>query len=310
MPQPAKPQNSRPGSTPLSRRRLLAGAGGAVAAGALFSRAGFASAAGRSGRRRARWFATSAADKPTLSQWYHGYGEEGVEDAVQPLRRRLPRRQRRGRSGSRPTTTTTVAAALLTDDGPDVFEFGNGPNIDMITDRPGAAARRHPRRRRVRLQRAADQAAHLRRPPVGGAADHRHALPRLPQELLADAGIEPPATVDDLIAAAAELTTGDHSRAVPRQRRWRRHARRHGRCGRPAPTTSPTTTSSASPTTTCTPRSPSSTSCTRATRCCSARRPTGATPEPFINELTADPAHRAVDVPGDLRRRRSATTST
>ena len=81
MPQPAKPQNSRPGSTPLSRRRLLAGAGGAVAAGALFSRAGFASAAGQRSAA-GRWFATSAADKPTLSQWYHGYGEEGVEDAV------------------------------------------------------------------------------------------------------------------------------------------------------------------------------------------------------------------------------------
>ena len=44
----------------------------------------------------------------------------------------------------------------------------------------------------------------------------------LPQELLAEAGIEPPTTVDDLIDAAAKLTTRRPVRAVPRQRRRRR----------------------------------------------------------------------------------------
>src|SRR5918994_7439102 len=69
----------------LSRRRLLAGAGGALAAGV------FAAGGGVAGARRpslARAAARAAGrprsgDKPTLSQWYHGYGEEGVQEAVE-----------------------------------------------------------------------------------------------------------------------------------------------------------------------------------------------------------------------------------
>ena len=209
MPQPAKPQNSRPGSTPLSRRRLLAGAGGAVAAGALFSRAGFASAAGQRSAA-GRWFATSAADKPTLSQWYHGYGEEGVEDAVRRFAADYPDANVEVQWFPA-DYDTTVAAALLTDDGPDVFEIGNGPNIDMIT-----TGQVLPLDGILGDAESDFNERLIKRLTYDG---HLWAVPQIidmfflvyRKSWLADAGIDPPATVDDLIAAAAKLTTGDHS---------------------------------------------------------------------------------------------------
>ena len=209
MPQPAKPQNSRPGSTPLSRRRLLAGAGGAVAAGALFSRAGFASAAGQRSAA-GRWFATSAADKPTLSQWYHGYGEEGVEDAVRRFAADYPDANVEVQWFPA-DYDSTLAAALLTDDGPDVFEIGNGPNIDMIT-----TGQVLPLDGILGDAESDFNERLIKRLTYDG---HLWAVPQIidmfflvyRKSWLADAGIEPPATVDDLIAAAAKLTTGDHS---------------------------------------------------------------------------------------------------
>ncbi len=226
MPQPAKPQNSRPGSTPLSRRRLLAGAGGAVAAGALFSRAGFASAAGQRSAA-GRWFATSAADKPTLSQWYHGYGEEGVEDAVRRFAADYPDANVEVQWFPADYDTTRRRGAAHRRRSRRVRDRQR-PQHRHDHHRAGAAARRHPRRRRVRLQRAADQAAHLRRPPVGRAADHRHVLPRLPQEL---ARRRRHRSAGDRRRPDRRRRQADHRRplrAVPRQRRWRRHVGRHG----------------------------------------------------------------------------------
>ena len=126
-------------------------------------------------------------------------------------------------SGSRGTTTTAMTAALLTDEGPDVFEFGNGPNIDMIQSGQvvpldgilGDAESDFNQRMIQRLT----YDGHLWAVPQ---MIDMHAA-RLPQEparggrrRAADA------TLDDLIAAAAQLTTGDTQGLVPRQRRWRR----------------------------------------------------------------------------------------
>ena len=67
----------------LSRRRLLAG-GGLLAAGMLAGGGGIAERSpsvarplGSEGRR------PRSGDLPTLSQWYHGYGEEGTQEAVE-----------------------------------------------------------------------------------------------------------------------------------------------------------------------------------------------------------------------------------
>src|SRR5687767_15419577 len=86
MNRPTSPfANSGAGRPMLSRRRLLAGAGGALAAGVFAANGGLASArrpslarsAARAGRR------PRSGDQPTLSQWYHEYGEEGVLEAVE-----------------------------------------------------------------------------------------------------------------------------------------------------------------------------------------------------------------------------------
>ena len=66
-----------------------------------------------------------------LSQWYHQYGEDGTQQAVEGYAKAYP--------GASVTVQWNpgdydqkVASALLTDGGPDIFEFGNGPSIDMI----------------------------------------------------------------------------------------------------------------------------------------------------------------------------------
>ena len=117
----------------LSRRRLLAGAGGALAAGV------FAAGGGAAGARRpslARAAARAAGrprsgDLPTLSQWYHTYGEEGVQDAVNGYAAAYTEAEVSVEWVPDPYEST-LTSALLTDDGPDVFEYGNGPSIDMI----------------------------------------------------------------------------------------------------------------------------------------------------------------------------------
>ncbi len=203
MNQPNIPDDRRP----VSRRTLLAGAGGALAAGVIAANGGIANARHPSLARSAARAASrpGSGDKPTLSQWYHGYGEEGVQEAVE------------GYAAAYPDATVEVewfpadydsalASALLTDEGPDVFEIGNGPNIDMILS--GQV---------VPLDGVLGDAESdfnermIKRLTYDG---HLWAVPQIidmyflvyRKSLLADAGLEVPATMDDLIAAAAALT--------------------------------------------------------------------------------------------------------
>ena len=69
--------------------------------------------------------------KPKLAQWYHEYGEDGVQEAV----------KRYAKAYDKADVTVKwnpgdydklVSAALLTANVPDVFEYGNGPTLDMI----------------------------------------------------------------------------------------------------------------------------------------------------------------------------------
>ena len=194
----------------LSRRRLLAGAGGALAAGV------FAAGGGVAGARRpslARAAARAAGrprsgDLPTLSQWYHTYGEEGVQDAVNGYAAAYTEAEVSVEWVPDPYEST-LTSALLTDDGPDVFEYGNGPSIDMIQagqvlpldDVLGDAAADF---NQTLLQRLTYD-GHLYAIPQ--ALDMQLLIYR--KSLLEEAGIEPPVTLDDLVAAAAALTTGD-----------------------------------------------------------------------------------------------------
>jgi multiple sugar transport system substrate-binding protein len=181
----------------LNRRRLLAG-GGAVAAGMLAGGRGIA----RAGRR------PRSGDLPTLSQWYHQYGEEGTLEAVQSYAADYAEANVEVEwiAGD---WEAAMAAALLTDDGPDIFEWVNGPNIDMIQS--GQV---------VPLDGILGDAADdfderlISRMTFDG---HLWAVPQMidmhvlvyRKSLLDEAGLEPPTTMDELIAAAAAMTTGD-----------------------------------------------------------------------------------------------------
>lgn len=195
-------------SAPIGRRKLLALGGGAIAAGAVGGLGfGNASAANRAARRSLSRRPGSG-DLPEISQWYHTYGEEGVQEAVTGYAEAYAD-ARVSVEWIPDPYETTVSSALLTDEGPDVFEYGNGPTIDMIQggqvlpvdDALGDAA-------------ADFNPAMIARMTYDG---HLWAIPQMidmqllvyRKSLLEEAGIEPPETLDDLIAAAAALTTDD-----------------------------------------------------------------------------------------------------
>src|SRR3954454_4485932 len=114
----------------IPRRRFLSLTGGLAAAAA-----GLSACGSNTGRPEAG-SSTSAsgggsAGRVELSQWYHEYGENGVEEAVT--------RYAAGYDRAKVTVKWNpgeyeklVAAALLTATVPDVFEYGNGPTLDMI----------------------------------------------------------------------------------------------------------------------------------------------------------------------------------
>ncbi len=183
----------------LDRRGFLGIAGGVAGAGLL-------AACGDNTGRQSSSGATGAGGKPSLSQWYHAYGEAGTQQAVE------------GYAKAYPDATVTVqwnpggydqkiASALLTDGGPDVFENGGGPTIDMIQGNQVAD-----------LSGILGSAASDFTPSLIRRMTYKGKLYAVPQvtdmqlliyrkSLLDKAGVKPPTTVDELIAAAKSLTT-------------------------------------------------------------------------------------------------------
>ena len=110
-------------------------------------------------------------------------------------------------SGTPATTTRRSRSALLTDGGPDIFEFGNGPSIDMIqggqvVDMSGILGGAESDFTRSLVQRMTYEGKLYAVPQV---TDMQLLVYR--KSLLQAAGVNPPATVDELIAAAKKLTT-------------------------------------------------------------------------------------------------------
>lgn len=142
-----------------------------------------------------------------LSQWYHQYGEPGVQQAV----KRYARAYQRARVSVqwRPGDyDQQIATALLTDVGPDVFESVGG-TLDQI--RAGQI---------VDLTDAIGSAAADFNQTVLATMTYRGKIYGIPQaidmqllyyrkSMLAAAGIHPPASLDELVAAARALTTPD-----------------------------------------------------------------------------------------------------
>ncbi|MFE0381062.1 ABC transporter substrate-binding protein [Streptomyces inhibens] len=179
--------------TGIDRRRLLAAGGGVAAAAALATACG--SNTGRGG----------GGSGPGISQWYHQYGEPGVERAVKRYAAAYDKASVsvQWRPGDYDRQT---AAALLTDAGPDVFEV-NGPLLDQIQG-----------------GQVVDLTAEVE--PVKDDFNQAVLAPKIwqgkiwgiPQvidmqllyyrkSLLKDAGVQPPQTLDELVDAAKKLTT-------------------------------------------------------------------------------------------------------
>ncbi|MDT7568889.1 MAG: multiple sugar transport system substrate-binding protein, partial [Pseudonocardiales bacterium] len=178
----------------VSRRRLLA-AGGGLAATAVLAACG--SNTGRGGPGAAS----------ALSQWYHQYGEPGTEQAVQRYAAAYDRAKVtvQWRPGDYDRQT---AAALLTDDGPDVFESA-GPTLDQIQ---GGQV--------VDLSDVLGGAGPDFNPVVLGPKTYLGKVYGIPQaidmqmlyyrkSMLAKAGVRPPESLDELVAAAHTLTGAD-----------------------------------------------------------------------------------------------------
>ena len=180
----------------FSRRQVL-GLGGGLAALAV---AGCGSNSGRP--------SSGGGDgaKPTLSQWYHQYGEAGTQQAVERYAKEYPDATV-SIQWSPGDYDKKVATTLLTEQGPDVFEYGNGPTIDMIksgqvvdlSDVPGdAKADFTP----ALISRMTYQGKLYGIPQV---SDMQLLVYR--KSLLSAAGVQPPQTFDELLDAAKKLTT-------------------------------------------------------------------------------------------------------
>ncbi len=188
----------------ITRRHLLALSGGIAATAAL-------SACGtNTGRTSASPTATGggASAKPNLSQWYHAYGEDGVQDAVKTWASEF--------DGANVTVNWVasdyekgVSTALLTDNAPDIFEYANGPTLDMI--KAGQAAD---------LTDVVGDAKDSFTPRVMERLTYQGKIWAVPQtvdmqllyyrpSLLAKARLQPPTTLDALVAAAKAQKTND-----------------------------------------------------------------------------------------------------
>lgn len=185
----------------LSRRTVF-GLGGSLAALTL------AGCGQNSGSLDTRPSSSGAAGKPGLTQWYHEYGEEGVQDAV-------------GRYASEYPDATVktqwnpgdygklLNAALLTDDVPDVFEAEQGGSIDMI--KAGQLAD---------LTDLVSPVANQFHPAVMKRFTYEGKLHSIPQTIdmhmlyyrpsvLKKAGVQPPKTFAELVSVAKAVKTPD-----------------------------------------------------------------------------------------------------
>jgi multiple sugar transport system substrate-binding protein len=194
----------------IPRRRFLSLSGGLAAAALGLSACGSNTGRPEPGASSSASASGGASDGGTveLSQWYHEYGEEGVEDAV----------KRYAAAYDQAEVTVKwnpgeyeklVSAALLTDDVPDVFEYGNGPTLDMI--KAGQV---------LDLTDTLGEARSQFAPTVLAAMTWEDKIWAIPQtvdmqmlyyrrSMLEKAGLQPPTTMAELITAARALQSKD-----------------------------------------------------------------------------------------------------
>ncbi len=188
----------------FSRRRLLGLGGAAVVTGAL------AACGSNTGREPAAPGGATGGGGggATLQQWYHQYGEAGTQQAVEKYAAAYKNATVKV-SWKPGDYDQSTAASLLTDAGPDVFEYGNGPTIDMIKGNQV-----------VDLTDLLGDAKSDFNPGILKRMTYQDKVWAIPQvvdmqllvyrkSMLDKAGVTPPQTIDELIAAAKKLTQGN-----------------------------------------------------------------------------------------------------
>ncbi|SHI67093.1 multiple sugar transport system substrate-binding protein [Tessaracoccus bendigoensis DSM 12906] len=190
----------------ISRRSLLL-AGGSLAAAATLAACGNNNPLS-SPTPIGSTSASGSASDVTLQQWYHEYGEAGVKEAVERYAAAYPNAtvEVKWTPGD---YSSILAAQLLTNDIPDVFEYEQGGSLDMI--RAGQLE--------DLTELIGDQAADFN-PAVMKRFTFEDKIYGIPQtidmqllyyrpSLLEAAGVEPPTTFEQLVAAANAVKSAD-----------------------------------------------------------------------------------------------------
>ena len=191
----------------MNRRRFLTGLGlGAAAVGGapLLAACGGGSS-GLSGDQAGSGEGASGA-KPQISVWYHQYGEAGTQQAVQKYAKAYPDAdvEVQWTPGD---YTSKLNSGLLSSSGPDTFE--SGVNIDQVRseqvvplDDLIAEVKDDYTAVDITSNTVDEQIYGIKIVDDMGVLYYR-------KSLLEKAGVQPPTTWDELIAASKELTTKD-----------------------------------------------------------------------------------------------------
>ncbi len=195
----------------ISRRSML-GLGGGLAAAATLAACGQnnpldgGSTASPGAGEASTGGVPPSGENPSLTHWYHQYGEEGVKEATERYAADYEAADVtvRWNPGD---YNSILAAQLLTDDVPDVFEAEQGGSLDQI--RSGQLAD---------LTELIGDAREEFNPSVMERFTFEGRIHGIPQvidmqllyyrpSLLEAAGIEPPTTLEELITAANAVRT-------------------------------------------------------------------------------------------------------
>lgn len=147
-------------------------------------------------------------EKVALTQWYHEYGEAGVKEAVEGYAADYPNADVKVQ-WTPGEYMQILGAALLTDEAPDVFEYEQGGSLDMI--------------RGGQLEDLTELMAPVKDQFTKAVIDRFtfqdkiYAVPQVidmqllyyRKSLLEEAGVEPPTTFEELVAAAQAVKSAD-----------------------------------------------------------------------------------------------------
>lgn len=186
--------------TPFSRRRFLQYTGTAALSGSLL-----AACAGTGGGG-----SPTNSNLPTLNQWYHQYGEKGTQEAVFKYAKDYTKASVKVSwvPGTGNEYPDKVRAALLGSNAPDVFELQN-PTVDQV--KQGLI---EPLDDIIASVKDDFNPVALKPLTINGKI---YAIKMINdmgiiyyrKSLLQKANVQPPTTMDELIAAAKKLTSGN-----------------------------------------------------------------------------------------------------